>query len=65
MSTRDPILIQFRHVSRVRVSCANRNSNFASESATHVPNWTLVKLEPNDSLQLRDAMLQQIEDLRD
>ncbi len=27
-----------------------------------MPNWTLVRLEPNDQLQVRDAMLQEIED---
>jgi len=27
-----------------------------------VPNWTLARLKPNDWLQVKDAMLQQIED---
>jgi hypothetical protein len=57
MSTRDPTLIQFRHVSCVCVNCANRNSNTECELAIHhVPNWTLARLEPNDCLQVRDAM---------
>ncbi len=50
MSTRDPTLIQFRHVSCVCVNCANKNSNTECELATHMPNWTLARLEPNDCL---------------
>jgi hypothetical protein len=38
------------------------NSNIERELDTHVPNWTLARLEPNDWLQVRDAMLQEIED---
>ncbi len=59
---KDPTLIQFRHVSCDCVSCANRNFDTECELAIHVPNWTLVRLEPNDQLQVRDEMLQEIED---
>jgi len=48
MSTRAPTLIQFRHVSHACVSCANMNFDIECELATHVPNWTLATLEPND-----------------
>jgi hypothetical protein len=44
------------------VSCANRNFDTECELAIHVPNWTWVRLEPNDQLQVKDAMLQEIED---
>ncbi len=50
MSTRDPTLIQFKHVSCACVSCVNMNFDTKCELATHVPNWTLIKLEPNDQL---------------
>jgi len=62
MSTRDLLLIQFRHVSCACVSRGDRNSDTKYELATHVPNWTLARLEPNDWLQVRDAMLQQTKD---
>jgi hypothetical protein len=62
MSTRDPTLIQFRQVSSACVSCVDRNFDIECELATHVPNWTLVRLEPNDWLQVKDAMSQQTKD---
>lgn len=48
MSIRDPTLIQFMPVSCACVSCADMNSNIERELDTHVPNWTLARLEPND-----------------
>jgi hypothetical protein len=44
------------------VNCVDNNSNIKCELVIHVPNWTLARLELNDRLQIRYAMLQQTED---
>ncbi len=62
MSTRSPILIQFRYVSCVCMGCVDKNSKLECELVSHVLGWMLSRLVPKDQIQVRATMLQQNDD---
>jgi hypothetical protein len=63
VSAWDPTLVQYRLITCSYISCLERSGSQLCDSKSHVPNWRLVRLQPQNHRQVREIMHDTDEDI--
>ena len=59
----DPTLVQYRLITCSCISCLERGRSQLCDSRSHVPDWQLVQLQPQNHQQVQDIIHESEEDI--